>query len=338
MAINNEEKKSSSTDEQKIRELEQEKIILGETNKILSKNAEDLSKSKEDLEKKFQDETKKSKELEQEKIILDKISESNEIRATKNYKRMFVLITIIAVCASSAFVAYSYYENQILANTASHVVGNYHSNYVIKNLQGSVVNTWVSWNLVQGQVLHVNIVNDINLPDYKINAIKEAILSNGTVTVDDSLLNEGPQGTSSIRYKGWDGALANLKNDPAAKSYIPQNFDITENSNGAGNIIITLTNDENPDGLSGYTKSVVDGNQILKSEITIFDANQLSALGLGAITRHEFGHALGLAHSTDPADLMHATIQTDYPYISGCDIAAIKGLYEGNERSQVVCQ
>lgn len=204
-------------------------------------------------------------------------------------------------------------------------------------MQGSVVNTWVSWNLAQGQVLHVDIVNEADLPEDKINAIKDAILSNGTVSVDNSLINEGPSGTSSIRYKGWDGALANLGDDPNAKFYIPQNFDITEDNNGAGDIVITLTNDENPDGLSGYTKSIADGNQVLKSQITIYVASTLSDAQLSAITRHEFGHALGLAHSTDPEDVMHATIQTDYPYISGCDIAAIKGLYEGNDRSQVSC-
>lgn len=218
------------------------------------------------------------------------------------------------------------------------MLANYNSNYVIQNLQGTVVNTWVSWNLVQGQILHVNIVNDANLPQDKINAITDAILSNETVTVDNSLLNEGPSGTSSTRYKGWDGALAIIKNDPTAKFYIPQNFDITDDNSGAGDIVITLTDDQDPDGLSGFTKSIADGNQILKSKITIFVASRLSSAQLGAIVRHEFGHALGLAHSTDPADLMHATIQTNYPYISGCDIAAIKGLYEGNDRSQVLCQ
>lgn len=304
----------------------------------MSQKTEELSKSKDDLEKKLENETKKSKELEQEKLLLGEISESNEVKAEKSHRRTFVLIVIIAICASSAFVGYSYYENQVLISTTSHLLGNYNSNYVIQNLQGTVVNTWVSWNLVQGQVLHVNIVNDANLPDDSIQAIKDAILSNGTVTVDDSLLNEGPSGTTSTRYKGWDGALANLQNDPAAKFYIPQGFDITEDSSGAGDIVITLTNDQNPDGLSGFTKSVADGNQILKSKITIYVADQLSAAQLGAITRHEFGHALGLAHSTDPADLMHATIKTDYPYISGCDIAAIKGLYEGDDRSQVACQ
>jgi predicted Zn-dependent protease len=108
--------------------------------------------------------------------------------------------------------------------------------------------------------------------------------------------------------------------------------------NGAGDIVITLTNDINPDGLSGFTKSTADGNQILKSTITIYNANQLSDTQLAAITRHEFGHAMGLAHSTAVEDLMHATIQTDYPYISQCDIDAVTGLYDGKKQSAVICQ
>jgi len=283
------------------------------------------------------DESRKYKDLEQEKTILKELSENSENMTQKLQKKHYITIAIIVVLVSGGFVFYSYYENQVLISTASHLLGNYNSNYVIQNLQGDTVNTWVSWHLVNGQILHVDIINEAGLSPDKIFAVKDSILSTQAVTLDDSLLHKGPAGTSSVYYKGWSGALDAASVD-TTQFYIPQKFEISDSTEGAGEIIIELTNNENPDGLSGYTKSIADGNQILKTTITIYNADHLSANLLGAITRHEFGHAMGLAHSSASEDLMHATIQTEYPYISGCDIDAIKGLYNGDEKSQVICK
>ena len=76
----------------------------------------------------------------------------------------------------------------------------------------------------------------------------------------------------------------------------------------------------------------------LKSDITIFDVDNLTDNQLTTITRHEFGHALGLAHSTAFEDLMAQTVITEYPYISECDVDAIILLYDGGKSSQVVCE
>ena len=93
-----------------------------------------------------------------------------------------------------------------------------------------------------------------------------------------------------------------------------------------------------PDGYSGYTKSVVDRGEILKSHITIYDVNSLSNDQLSTIMMHEFGHALGLAHSSAPEDLMYPIIETNFPYISECMIDGIAGLYHGKNTSEVECQ
>jgi predicted Zn-dependent protease len=109
---------------------------------------------------------------------------------------------------------------------------------------------------------------------------------------------------------------------------------------GEGDIVIRLSHLKDPDGYSGYTKIFVDdeNHQILKSDVTIYNVDNLSDVELATIVRHELGHAFGLAHSTAPEDLMYPTIETNYPYISPCDIDALVGLYDGKTKNQVVCE
>lgn len=57
--------------------------------------------------------------------------------------------------------------------------------------------------IISGRILHVNIINDANLTQDKIDSIKNAILSTKTITLDDPLLGIGPQDTSSVYYSGW---------------------------------------------------------------------------------------------------------------------------------------
>jgi len=44
------------------------------------------------------------------------------------------------------------------------------------------------------------------------------------------------------------------------------------------------------------------------------------------------------AHSTAPEDLMYPTIETNFPYISDCDIDAMEKLYDGGNTSEVICE
>jgi len=136
---------------------------------------------------------------------------------------------------------------------------------------------------------------------------------------------------------GWERVLTEVSKSHT-KFNVPHQFQIISSSRGEGDITIALTNLKDPDGFSGYTKGIVEGHQLLKATITIYDVDSLSKNKLGAIARHEFGHALGLAHSTATEDLMAPVIQTQYPYISECDLDAIVALYNDDQNTQVVCE
>ena len=203
------------------------------------------------------------------------------------------------------------------------------SNYEIEDLKGEKINTWVSWKITSGDLFHIHVLASPLVTDERMKVIRDVIFSNQTVTME-----------YSTYYKGWEGAL-----QEASRKYtkfpIPWDFYTEITDTGTGNIIIKLTNLENPDGYTAYTKSITDaGNhQILKSEITIYEVDKLSDDNLALMLRHELGHGFGLAHSDEPSDLMHATIDPPQgQYISECDVEALVGLYNGSEKNHVVCQ
>ncbi len=187
--------------------------------------------------------------------------------------------------------------------------------------------------------MNVNIIAPNNISNDKINIVANAISSMEAQEIDDSITHKGPKGSSSLYYMGWQGAL----NDAASKAgetkyQLPLEFNIIKSNDREGDIVITLSNIRDTDGYTGYTKSVVEENEILKSFITIYDVSNLTEEQLATITRHEFGHALGLGHSTAPEDLMAPTIDMTTPYISECNVAGIVDLYNGGEGSSTICE
>lgn len=318
-----------------IKEIEQEKEILKGITDALENKVRAQTESKTELEKKLAEGNQKINELEQEKNILKDISKTNDNTVQKTRKKPNAAIVLIGTAIVIGVIGTLYYENYVLINNAViKFQPNYNSNYVIQDLQGNPVNTWVAWNIADNRMIHVHVTNTANIGQNMIDAIKDAILSTKMVSIPNSATDRGSQGSSTY-YVGWQGAAENAYSGHT-KMYIPQQFDVNGTPGGVGDIEIILTNDINPDGYSGYTTSLVDGNQILKSKITIFKASTLDPDRLEAIMRHEFGHALGLAHSTSPNDLMYPMI-ADYPYISNCDISTLKGLYNDDGNSRPIC-
>jgi hypothetical protein len=205
--------------------------------------------------------------------------------------------------------------------------------HLIEDLRGDTVDTWKSWRLV-GTTLNVNVLNSKGLSENRIDVIKNAITSEESLEIDDSLTHKGPKGFSSTYFTGWAGALKHIASKDTLYN-IPTDFNVITSNGGEGDVIITLSNLRDGDGYTGYTKSVVDGNEILKSFITIYDVTNLTDEQLGTILRHEFGHAIGLGHSTAPEDLMAPNIDMTVPYISECNISAVIDLYNGIQGSTV---
>lgn len=252
-------------------------------------------------------------------------------QTSKYSRKYFVILSVIAV--SSLFV-FSLASN-LFANSNSNTP--LQTQYVIQNLRGDTTETWVSWNLPPNKSLTFTIIGESLVSPEKINEIKDVILSEKSLQIDNSILHKGIKGTSSTYYVGWAGAMKQASQNPT-KMVVPQKFEYVSPNSGAADITIHLVSQRSGDGYSGYTKSFVDQNQILKSTITIYDIEQLSTSQITTIIRHEFGHAIGLAHTTATEELMAPTITTDYPYISPCTIHAIEKLYDGNQKSEVVCE
>jgi len=267
----------------------------------------------------------------QEKNLSEEITQiQKEIKKSQSKTLMITELSLLPVVV--LLILISGLGNSIMDFTNDENLS-FKTRHLIENLRGDTVDTWKSWRLV-GTTLNVNILNAKGLSENRIDVIKNAITSEETLEIDDSLTHKGPKGFSSIYYTGWEGALKNIASNDTLYN-IPTDFNVITSNGQEGDVIITLSNLRDGDGYTGYTKSVVDGNEILKSFITIYDVTNLTDEQLGTILRHEFGHALGLGHSTAPEDLMAPNIDMTVPYISECNTNAIRDLYNGIQGSTI---
>ena len=300
---------------------------------------EEMQKTRDEMKQKYETEHKSLLEKEQEKTFMEEGLEL-ETKETENakikyYKTIIVSALVIAVVVG----AYSVMFADLAGQQYRVEIDPQTSGYTIQNLKGDIIDTYLSWRLVEGEIITINILNADKFGDDVIEVVKKVILSDEVLEIDNSLLHKGPKGTTSVMYVGWQAAMAEVAKTETSL-YVPAKFEVIESEKGEGDIIIELTTQRNADGFSGWTNSIADAsqNQILKSRITIFAVDTMPPSALETIVRHELGHALGLAHSTATEDLMYPTIESNFPYISECDLDAIEKLYDGGNTSEVICE
>lgn len=252
-------------------------------------------------------------------------SEINKIKK-QTMKNYHATLMFIGLATAMIFTSFFLIENTLFQNDEQTLK----SKYFTENLKGDTMHTWKYWNLIDDQPLYVNIINVDSFKEEKIQVIKDAILSEEKIIVEN-------EGLNLLYYKGWLGALTIAGEKPSLHN-LPQKIEIISSADEAGDVVIYLETIKDEDGITGFTKSTVEDDKILKSRITIYDVDSLSNEDLSTIIRHEFGHALGLAHSTAVEDLMHPTINLELPYISECNIEALISLYDGLDSGKITCE
>lgn len=253
---------------------------------------------------------------------------------TRSKKNSIIIVLGIMVLAG-VLVAYSslnFIERPTQSTLSS-------GRFIVENLKGDTIRIWVTWQIPKDVPLQVTIINSPDLADERINAIKEAIVSEKTLVLKNVFLNKESPSEKSTYYEGWRGALKSIA-EQKTEFDIPTNFVVTTSEKSIGDVIIILSTAKEADGTYAFTRTIADdgANQILKSFITVFDVESLNNEELAAIVRHEFGHAMGLAHSTAEEDLMYPTFYSNRAFISECDLDAILSLYSGSKSAEVVCR
>ena len=258
----------------------------------------------------------------------------NKLKKSLRSTQYLIIIVIGLVVIGFALDFLAVETIELIIEENSQPIKPLKTSYMVQNLKGDGMETWYAW--APRDELDVHIVGENNFPKEKIDAIKKAIMSTETIEIDNSLVYKGDEGTFSTYWVGWQGAADHVREVRG----IDKPLVISFTDKDEADLIITLTKSKSAEGLSGQTTSTVnDAEQtILKSFITIYEADKLSNEHMEIIVRHEFGHVAGLAHSTAPEDLMYPVIQTAAPYISDCDIDAIVHLYTGGKTSQVICE
>lgn len=283
-----------------------------------------------DLNKHLKDQEEIEGKIVQLTYQINNINEKLDSALQRKNTYFFVLL-LVTLTASLVILAHiSNYDSEFLEG----------GHFITQSLRGDAINTWLAWDLPETErVFHIHIKNQAQVSKQKLSMIEESIMSEKIIEINDLVTHKGPAKDSSKFYTGWKGVINEI--DATELKYkLPIILHTHESMNNDGDILVLLTNEKNSEGYSGYTRSIIDENQkqILKSHITIYEADKLDGDKLADIMRHEMGHALGLLHSTDPDDIMYHKIKTTNQHISECDLDALESLYKGKKMSEFECK
>jgi len=144
----------------------------------------------------------------------------------------------------------------------------------------------VGWNK---QIITYRIANETASSINVVKAVDKAILSTEKF---------------GVKFIGWNGAMNGFESD----CFIPEMF--VKIVNGKPDVEIILTNEDAPrPDLGGTTITQTnDGKTIQNTVVILYNLDKVSLDVAETITRHEFGHVLGLNHVDKRTDLMSDTV------------------------------
>ncbi len=165
---------------------------------------------------------------------------------------------------------------------------------------------------------------------------KESIWDHDPLTVSIRLANNANPSTVDLvkaTISDWQERIRS-RAGIVAPSYSTAPFGIKYvSSSSTADIIITLTDTVNPS--LGYTKVISTYGRSDRAEVTLPTKTgaglPLRSIDIQNIAAHEFGHALGLGHSTSFGDLMYGQYDvfgtTGLIHPSNCDVDKILETY-----------